>query len=220
MDGRGCSLRETRSTTCSSFHHPHVARSGAGQSCGPATSATHSDTPRAGVAPIARSRWCPEWAGPRRPRIVKRVPTPIGSTSGRHSRTPGSISGAVSGELTAAKTTSGVLGITVVLSTTVVLSAIGRRSLHVGLRDRVELGELGPDPERPLRVVQLRPQRRDLGGFAMVQSMQCPGCLQPVDVTRPPDVGVSIDRDRPEGGRSVVVIRMGCATVLVLEPLP
>ena len=51
--------------------------------------------------------------------------------------------------------------------------------------------------------------RRDPGGFAMVQSMKCPGCLQPVDVTRPADVGVSIDRDRPEGGRSVVVIRIG-----------
>jgi hypothetical protein len=66
----------------------------------------------------------------------KRVPTPIGSASGRHSRTPGSISGAVSGDITAAKTASGGLGITVVLSTTFVRWTIGRNPSTVSRGSR------------------------------------------------------------------------------------
>lgn len=52
-------------------------------------------------------------------RIVKRVPTLIGSESGLHIRTPGSITGASTGELTAAKALAGDAGRAVVLSTDV-----------------------------------------------------------------------------------------------------
>lgn len=48
--------------------------------------------------------------------MLKRVPTPIGRESARHSRTAGSINGAVSGELTAANTSDGGLGGAVVRS--------------------------------------------------------------------------------------------------------
>ncbi len=44
---------------------------------------------------------------PCRPRIVNRVPTPIGLESACHTFTAGSISGPVSGELTTANTSTG-----------------------------------------------------------------------------------------------------------------
>jgi hypothetical protein len=57
---------------------------------------------------------------PSRPRMVKRVPTRMGSESGFHIRTAGSITGATSGELTAANASPGGAGRIVVFSTVVV----------------------------------------------------------------------------------------------------
>src|SRR5215204_2517411 len=69
---------------------------------------------------------------PSRPRMVKRVPTPMGSESGFHIRTAGSITGAISGELTAAKALAGGAGRTDVLSTIVVRTALRPRVMHDG----------------------------------------------------------------------------------------
>ncbi|HEY8217121.1 MAG TPA: hypothetical protein VIH82_08300 [Acidimicrobiia bacterium] len=41
------------------------------------------------------------------------------------------------------------------------------------------------------------------------RAIQCPGCLQPIDVSRPPDVGVAIHRMTAEDGRPMVGIAIG-----------
>ena len=62
---------------------------------------------------------------PSRPRMLKRVPTPIGRESARHSRTAGSINGAVSGDMTTANTSDGGLISVVVCSIVVVRRGTG-----------------------------------------------------------------------------------------------
>jgi len=41
------------------------------------------------------------------------------------------------------------------------------------------------------------------------RNMHCPGCQQPIDVTRPNDVGVAIHRVTADDGRPVVAIAIG-----------
>jgi hypothetical protein len=39
--------------------------------------------------------------------------------------------------------------------------------------------------------------------------IQCPGCQQPIDVSRPPEVGVAIHRMTAEDGRPMIGIAIG-----------
>ena len=41
------------------------------------------------------------------------------------------------------------------------------------------------------------------------RAIQCPGCQQPIDVTRPSEVGVAIHRVVADDGRPVVAIAVG-----------
>jgi hypothetical protein len=60
--------------------------------------------------------------------MLKRVPTPIGRESARHSRTAGSINGAVSGDMTTANTSDGGLVSVVVCPIVVVRKGIAAPS--------------------------------------------------------------------------------------------
>jgi hypothetical protein len=41
------------------------------------------------------------------------------------------------------------------------------------------------------------------------RTIQCPGCQQPIDVTRPSEVGVAIHREVADDGRPTVAIAIG-----------
>jgi hypothetical protein len=43
----------------------------------------------------------------------------------------------------------------------------------------------------------------------MDRNIHCPGCQQPIDVTRPREVGVAINRVAAPDGRPIVAIAIG-----------
>ncbi|MEX2256000.1 MAG: hypothetical protein WEC34_11235 [Acidimicrobiia bacterium] len=51
-------------------------------------------------------------------------------------------------------------------------------------------------------------------------TLQCPGCQAAIDVTRPPDVGLSLDRGNTEDGRPTVTIMLGRVEVHRCQMFP
>lgn len=54
----------------------------------------------------------------------------------------------------------------------------------------------------------------------MPETVQCPGCQVPVDVSRPDDVRLSLDRGNTEDGRPTVTIMLGRVEVHRCQMFP